>query len=78
MKKNHKRQKKQESTRNAKYEGNGTWYGMIANEVAETNRLLRIMIYCYLQTHLQITKSPIELEEESLELLGDKTEDPYE
>lgn len=54
-----------------KYETNGTWLGIIANEMAENNRLLRIMIYCYLKTHLQIGSSTKKLEEESLELLGD-------
>lgn len=45
----------------------------LANEQAETNRLLRIFIYCYLKTHLQISDSLKELEDESLELLEDKT-----
>ena len=51
----------------------GSIHRDIANELAENNRLIRILIYCYLQTHLQIKKSPNELEQESLELLQDKT-----
>ena len=55
-----------------KYGETDAWMGIVANEQAETNRLLRIMIYCYLKTHLQIASSTKKLEEESLELIGDK------